>query len=159
MSCNINSREEALNKTWKKKCVCAWICVCVCVCIKVFLSQSGHIIISSLAWGIREWTTCAKAELASPDLLGSDDGRERSIPLCIKCRTICELQISTTCAAYNGWDRKSKCFGLGRKHAGITGLSTCQNPRDQPAPRRLYSQAAGREALIILLCYELNCCL
>lgn len=44
-----------------------------------------------------------------------------------------------------------KCLGLGKKPAGITGLSTCQYPREQPVPRRLRSEAAGREALMILL--------
>lgn len=44
--------------------------------------------------------------------------------------------------------------GLEKKPAGITRLSTCQGPRDQPVPRRLRSQAAGRNALMILLYYE-----
>jgi len=30
-----------------------------------------------------------------------------------------------------------KCLGLGKRPAGISGLSTCPDPRDPPGPGRL----------------------
>ncbi len=47
-----------------------------------------------------------------------------------------------------------KCLGLGKKSAGIIGLSIFQDPRDQLVPRRLHSQVVGRKALMMLRYYE-----
>lgn len=171
---------EDLNETWKDKCVCV-------ICIEFFLSQAGHIIISSPPEGFREGTTCADTELVRLDLPPSDNnGREiKYSSVCWKCRTTHELQtcksgviillpVSKMCTFFCNFflfwmpmclcvwvhtlcesvcvretQRQDvtaetgslvKCRCLQNKPAGISGLSTCQDPWDQPVARRLQGE-------------------
>lgn len=152
-------------------CVCVNVSVCDAYQVpplprRAYYNELG-------AWGFREWTTCTAAELVtsldSPASVWSERSKKHldtqnksewwNGALFFSLSFVAVFAFGSPRWRVGAWVWEGetdvgflmaetgslvKRLGLGKKPAGITWLSTCQDPRDQPVPRRFHSQAEGR---------------